>query len=104
MADPAQVKTNAPAPPKALAIKWPTIEEILVAKGLSIEEANRRVAAFAAKFPYTDGAPEAAVREFLSEMFDSGHILAVMVDAFRAFEQLKRTGKGPVAHSSAEVA
>lgn len=96
--------TKPAAAPKA-AIKWPSIEEILVAKGLTVEEAQRLVEQFAAKFPYAEGAPEAAAREFLSGIFDSGHVLGVLMDSYRAFEKMKRAGwKGPVAHAGAELA
>ncbi len=87
-------KSKGDAEPPVTKLDLPTWEAILVAKGLSVDEAHRRLEKLIANFPY--GIPTQVLHDWVNSTFDTGHIAQVLVEAAQAFERIRRTGKGPV--------
>ena len=86
----------------ALDIAWPTWLDLLVARGITEEEALSQLEKLFNNFP--QGVPREIVFDWVRNTFDSGVIMAKLAEVVTAAEKAYRTGKGPTAHSSSELA
>lgn len=86
----------------ALELIWPNWEDLLLARGISVDEANRQLEKMFLNFP--QGIPRQIVLDWVLNTFDTSIITNKLADVVIAAEKVWRTGKGPVAHSSAELA
>lgn len=90
----AKTKADAGSPVPTPKLDLPSWEAILQAKGMSVEEAERRLSGLVANFPY--GIPDQVLYDWINSTFDTANIAATLLDVARAFEVVRRTGKGPV--------
>lgn len=87
----------------ALNVKWPEWADLLIARGLTVEQANAKLAQLASRFP-GGVIPEQMLLAWVDSVFDASKIQAKLLEVAAAAAKVYATGKGPVAHSSVGLA
>jgi D-serine deaminase-like pyridoxal phosphate-dependent protein len=78
------------------AVKYPNLEEILIANGVAVDEAKKRIAELSARFP--DGViPAGVINQWIDEFFNADRIRIALTEVAVAWSKVAKTGKGPVA-------
>lgn len=87
----------------ALNVKWPEWADLLIARGLTVEQANAKLSELASRFP-GGVIPEQMLIAWVDAVFDPAKIQAKLLEVAAAAAKAYATGKGPIAHSSVGLA
>lgn len=79
----------------------PRLEQILIGRGVSVEEAKTRISELSARFGGV--IPASVWRQWVNDYFSEAALIGIVMEIGQAWSKVNATGKGPVGKASAEL-